>query len=188
MKPRSDLTPSWTIVMKKPKMPWKKIFLWKYSHDWGTPLISQIRSVGRYTSYAKCIRYSRSNQPLNRKVRLYQFEANSITFINTDLERFQPPHHDLLVIQHRVHNYDVKRILVDTGIFFEVMYYDLVKQLNLTKDDLKLAQAPLVRFNAQSHWPLRNVTLNARVGSQALVIEFVLIDIPSPYNAIVVRD
>ena len=77
---------------------------------------------------------------------------------------------------------------MDTGIFFEVMYYDLVKQLNLTKDDLKLAQAPLVRFNAQSHWPLRNVTLNARVGSQALVIEFVLIDIHSPYNAIVVRD
>ena len=36
-----------------------------------------------------------------------------------DLERVQYPHNDPLVIQLRVHNYDVKRILVDTGSLVE---------------------------------------------------------------------
>ena len=41
----------------------------------------------------------------------------------------------------------------------EVMYYDLFKQLNLSKADLKPAQAPLVGFNAQSHFNPQNPIL-----------------------------
>ena len=87
-----------------------------------------------------------------------------------------------------MNNYDVKKILVDTSSSVEVMYYNLFKQLNLHESELKLARAPLVGFNAQSHWPLGTVTLKVRVGSQELMIEFVVVDIPSPYNAIVGRD
>ena len=65
------------------------------------------------------------------------------------------------------------------------MYYDLFKQLKLSEVDLKLARAPLVGFNAQSHWLLGTLTLKIRVGSQELMTEFVVVDIPSPYTAIV---
>ena len=68
------------------------------------------------------------------------------------------------------------------------MYYDIFKQLKLFKVALKPARTPLVEFNAQSHWPLGTVTLKVGVGSQELVTEFVVVDIPSPYNAIVGRD
>ncbi|GFY97881.1 hypothetical protein Acr_12g0004220 [Actinidia rufa] len=88
----------------------------------------------------------------------------------------------------RIGGYDVKRILVDTGSSVEVMYYDLFKQLKLPQDKLKPAQAPLVGFNAQAHWPLGTVSLKTRVGSQELMTEFVVVDIPSSYNAIVGRD
>ncbi|GFS29078.1 hypothetical protein Acr_00g0005240 [Actinidia rufa] len=84
--------------------------------------------------------------------------------------------------------YDVKRILVDTGSSVEVMYYDFFKQLKLPRDQLKPARAPLVGFNAQAHWPLGTVSLKTRAGSQELMTEFVVVDIPSPYNAIVGRD
>ena len=59
-----------------------------------------------------------------------------------------------------MNNYDVRRILVDMDSSVEVMYYDIFKQLKLTQLDLKLARAPLVGFNAQSHWPLGTVILN----------------------------
>ena len=49
------------------------------------------------------------------------------------------PHNNPLVIQLRVHNYDVKRILGDIGSSVEVMYYNLFKQLKLSKEYLKLA-------------------------------------------------
>ncbi|GFZ16838.1 hypothetical protein Acr_26g0001080 [Actinidia rufa] len=64
---------------------------------------------------------------------------------------------DPLVIWLRMHNYDVRRIQVYMGSSVEVMYCDLFKQLNLPKADLKPIQAPLVGFNAQSHWPLGTV-------------------------------
>ncbi|XP_057465711.1 uncharacterized protein LOC130755326 [Actinidia eriantha] len=53
---------------------------------------------------------------------------------------------------------------------------------------LKPARAPLVGFNAQAHWPLGTVSLRTRAGSQELMTEFVVVDIPSPYNAILGRD
>ena len=49
------------------------------------------------------------------------FELGSITFTKADLERVQHPHSDPLVIQLRLHNYDVKRILVDTNSLVEVL-------------------------------------------------------------------
>ncbi|GFS35059.1 hypothetical protein Acr_00g0037570 [Actinidia rufa] len=88
----------------------------------------------------------------------------------------------------RIRGYDVKRILVDTGSSVEVMYYDLFKQLKIPQNQLKPARAPLVGFNAQVHWPLGTVSLKIRAGSQELMTEFVVVDIPSPYNAIVGRD
>ena len=60
--------------------------------------------------------------------------------------RVQHPHNDPLVIQLWIHNYDVKRIMADSNSSFEVMYYELFKQLNLIKANLKSTQAPLVKF------------------------------------------
>ncbi|GFY97770.1 hypothetical protein Acr_12g0003110 [Actinidia rufa] len=114
-------------------------------------------------------------------------ERECITFSRADLERVQHPHSDPLVVQLRIGGYDVKRILVDTRSSVEVMYYDLFKQLKLPQDELKPARALLVGFNAQSHWPLGTVSLKTRAGSQELMTEFVVVDIPSPYNAIVGR-
>ena len=77
---------------------------------------------------------------------------------------------------------------MDSVSSVEVIYYDLFKQLKLSKVDLKLARTPLVGFNAQALWPLGIVILKIRLGSQELKTEFVIVYIPSPYNAIVGRD
>ncbi|GFY88776.1 hypothetical protein Acr_06g0007160 [Actinidia rufa] len=129
-----------------------------------------------------------SVQSLPKKMKAVEAERECITFSRADLERVQHPHSDPLVVQLRIGGYDVKRILVDTGSSVEVMYYDLFKQLKLPQDQLKLARAPLVGFNAQAHWPLGTVSLKTRAGSQELITEFVVVDIPSPYNVIVGRD
>ncbi|GFS29937.1 hypothetical protein Acr_00g0009190 [Actinidia rufa] len=92
----------------------------------------------------------RDSFDLIKKPRHTVFESGSITFTKADLERVQHPHTDPLVIQLRMNNYDVKRILVDTRSSVEVMYYDLFKQLKLPQSDLKPSRASLVRFNAQS--------------------------------------
>ncbi|GFZ01188.1 hypothetical protein Acr_14g0008230 [Actinidia rufa] len=123
-----------------------------------------------------------------KKIKTAETERDYVTFSRAELERVQHPHSDPLVVQLRIGGYDVKRILVDTGSSVEVMYYDLFKQLKIPQEQLKPARAPLVGFNAQAHWPLGTVSLKTRAGSQELMTEFVVVDIPSPYNAIVGRD
>ena len=83
-------------------------------------------------------------------------EPGSITFTKADIESGQHPTTILWSSKCRsttmmIYDYDVKQILVDLGSSVEVRYYDIFKQLKLSKVDLKLTRAPLVGFNAQSH-------------------------------------
>ena len=66
-------------------------------------------------------------------------ELENITFFQSQLGMVQHPHADPLVIQLRINNYDMKMILVDTRSSVEMMYYDLFKQLKLSKSNLKIA-------------------------------------------------
>ncbi|XP_057505216.1 uncharacterized protein LOC130788530 [Actinidia eriantha] len=129
-----------------------------------------------------------SVRSMSKKMKAAEAEKECITFSRADLERVQHPHSDPLVVKLRIGGYDVKRILVDTRSSVEVLYYDLFKQLKLSQDELKPARASLVEFNAQAHWPLGTVSLKTRAGSQELMMKFVVVDIPLPYNAIVGRD
>ena len=68
------------------------------------------------------------------------------------------------------------------------MYFELFKRLGLTQVDMKSSKAPLILSSALN-WPLLEMmTLKIRVGTQKLETEFVVVDLPSPYNAIVGRD
>ena len=66
-----------------------------------------------------------------KKPRQTTYGLGNIIFTKANLKRVHHPNNDLLVIQLRMNNYDVKRILVDTKSFMEVMYYDLFKRLKL---------------------------------------------------------
>ncbi|GFZ04896.1 hypothetical protein Acr_17g0004680 [Actinidia rufa] len=98
-------------------------------------------------------------QSLPKKIKTAETERECVTFSRADLERVQHPHSDPLVVQLRIGGYDVKRILVDTGSSVEVIALALGNRVSQT-----------------------------RAGSQELMMEFVVVDIPSPYNAIMGRD
>ncbi|XP_058211738.1 uncharacterized protein LOC131323921 [Rhododendron vialii] len=65
------------------------------------------------------------------------------------------------------------------------MYYSLFKDLKISETDLHPSKVPLVGFNGALVWPLGMITLPVRAGSVVLDIEFVVFDVPSPYNAII---
>ncbi|XP_058223073.1 uncharacterized protein LOC131332789 [Rhododendron vialii] len=83
----------------------------------------------------------------------------TITFTEKDLNRIQLPHNDAFVITLRIGTFNVRRILVD--------------------------QVPLIGFSGALVWPLGMITLPVRAGLVVLDMEFVVVDVPSPYNAIV---
>jgi hypothetical protein len=111
----------------------------------------------------------------------------TISFSDSDLHDVQLPHNDPLVITLRIGNYDVKRVLMDQGSFAEVMYQELYEKLGLGKSDLSEFSSPVFGFSGESTIPLGKTTLPVLAGPINLQTEFIVVQAPSPYNAIMGR-
>ncbi|XP_065629975.1 uncharacterized protein LOC112041007 [Quercus suber] len=97
------------------------------------------------------------------------------------------PHDDALVVTLRIGEYDVKRVMVDEGSAVEIMYPDLYKGLNLKLDDLTPYWSPLVSFKGRIVTPKGQIQLPVQTGSEVVKVDFIVVDVYSPYTAIVAR-
>ncbi|XP_030941665.1 uncharacterized protein LOC115966603 [Quercus lobata] len=97
------------------------------------------------------------------------------------------PHDDDLVVTLRIEGYDVKRVLVDQGSSAEIMYPDLYKGLNLKPEDSTSYDSPLVNFDGKVVIPRSQIRLPMQAGSKVVELDFIVVDVYSPYTAIVAR-
>ncbi|XP_010242582.1 PREDICTED: uncharacterized protein LOC104586896 [Nelumbo nucifera] len=115
----------------------------------------------------------------------------SITFTDNDLRGVQTPHDDALVITSEVANFEVRRILVDTGSFVDVPFEDAFEKLGIDKERLTLVNTPLMGFFGESLLPTGRITLSLLIGdgdiTMTTMVEFIVVRCPSSYNAILGR-
>ena len=97
------------------------------------------------------------------------------------------PHDDALVITLRIGGYNVKRVMVDQGSTTEIMYPDLYKGLNLRTEDRTLYSSPLVSFKGKIIILKGQIRLPMQTGSVVVEVDFIIVDVYSPYTAIVAR-
>ncbi|XP_058180085.1 uncharacterized protein LOC131298624 [Rhododendron vialii] len=112
----------------------------------------------------------------------------SITFTEQDLQRIQTPYSNALVVKVQISTHSVKRVLVDQGSSAGVMYLSLFTELEIPESCLLPAEVPLIGFSGTPVWPLGRITLPVVTGSVTSNLEFVVVDAPSPYNAILGRN
>ncbi|XP_050259939.1 uncharacterized protein LOC126705019 [Quercus robur] len=110
-----------------------------------------------------------------------------IGFSEEDKQGTLQPHDDALVVTLRIGGYDVKRVLVDQGSTVEVMYPDLYKGLNLKPEDLSPYDSPLVSFEGKTVTPKGIIRLPVQTDSDVVEVNFIMVDVYSPYTAIVAR-
>ncbi|XP_065620486.1 uncharacterized protein LOC136063693 [Quercus suber] len=97
------------------------------------------------------------------------------------------PHDDALVVTLRIGGYDVKKVMVDQGSAVEIMYPDLYRGLNLKPDDLTPYYSPLVSFEGRIVTPKGQIRLPVQTDSEVVEVDFIVVDVYSPYTAIVAR-
>ena len=97
------------------------------------------------------------------------------------------PHDDGLVITLQIGGYNVKRVMVDQGSTTEIMYPDLYKGLNLKSKDLTPYISPLVSFEGKVVIPKGQIRLPVQIGLEVVEVDFIVVDVYSPYTAIVAR-
>ena len=97
------------------------------------------------------------------------------------------PYDDALVITLRIGGYNVKRVMVDQGSATEIMYSDLYKGLNLKSEDLTPYSSSLVSFEGKLIIPKGQIRLPVQIGLEVVKVDFIIMDVYSPYIAIVAK-
>ena len=97
------------------------------------------------------------------------------------------PYDDALVVTLRIGGYDVKRVLVDQGSAVELMYLDLYKGLKLRPEDLTTYDSPLISFEGKTVTPKGQIRLPIQTSSDIVEVDFIVVDVYSPYTTIVAR-
>ena len=67
------------------------------------------------------------------------------------------------------------------------MYLNLYKGLNLRPEGLTAYDSPMVSFEEKTVIPRGQIRLPIQIGSEVVEIDFIVVDIYSPYTAIVAR-
>ena len=111
----------------------------------------------------------------------------TLSFSDEDKIGTIQPHADALLVTLRIEGYDVKRVLVDQGSGVEIMYPDLYKGLNLTYEDLTAYNSPFVSFEGKVVIPIGQIRLPVQAGSKVVEVDFIVVNVFSPYMAIVAR-
>ncbi|GAV72513.1 hypothetical protein CFOL_v3_16001, partial [Cephalotus follicularis] len=114
-----------------------------------------------------------------------------ITFSEADYEGVRLPHDDPVVVTLLMELFTMKRILLDSGSSTDILYKHAFDQLRIPADQLKPIKTPLVGFTGETIHPLGSINLSVVAGTAPrqtqVEMTFLVVDTPSPYNAIVGR-
>ncbi|GAV72414.1 hypothetical protein CFOL_v3_15902, partial [Cephalotus follicularis] len=118
-------------------------------------------------------------------------EEEAISFSEADYEGVRLPHDDPVVVTLMVELFTTKRILIDSGSSADILYKHAFDQLKIPVDQLKPVKTPLVGFAGEVVNPLGSIDLSVVAGAAPrqtqVQMTFLVVDRPSPYNAIIGR-
>ena len=88
-------------------------------------------------------------------------------------------------------NNNVYRILVDNRSSVDILYYQAFQRMGLKNSDLRPSPSPIYSFTGDSIIPVGVITLPMTGGEypreSCLMADFLVIDQPSAFNAVLVR-
>ena len=108
-------------------------------------------------------------------------------FSDEDKLRTIQSHDNALVVTLRISGYDVKRVMIDQGSAVEIVYPDLFKALNLKPENLTVYSSPLVSFEGKMVIPKCQIRLLVQTGLDVVKVDFIVVDVFSPYTTIMGR-
>jgi len=112
------------------------------------------------------------------------FQGASISFEEKETQHLERPHDDALVITLDVANFEVSRILVDTGSLVDLIFLSTLERMGISRTDVVGPPFPLVTFTSESAMSLGTIKLPVLAGKISKIVDFVVFDKPAAYNII----
>jgi ribonuclease HI len=128
---------------------------------------------------------------LHRPSKLPRTDSVALSFSEEDARGVVMPHDDALVVTLTVANHGIHRILVDNGSSADILYWPAFQQMGIDRERIKPFTSPLVGFGGEVVFPIGIIPLPVTAGTApqlaTVMVDFLVIDRPSAYNAIMGR-
>ena len=115
----------------------------------------------------------------------------SITFSDSDLEGFQHPHDDPLVVRTVVANKTVHRVLIDNGSSAGIIFTSAFDKMGIGREKLEPVNTHLRGFSREKILPRGSIQLVLTLGDPpckaTTTARFLIVDAPSAYNMLLGR-
>ncbi|XP_048503076.1 uncharacterized protein LOC125498826 [Beta vulgaris subsp. vulgaris] len=146
-----------------------------------------------------------AGEPTNRGHKNYFRELGQIMLTNQeesdpfpkvvaselDHGKIRTPHDDPLVVEMKIANLRVRRILIDTRSSTDIISAGCLSRLKFNENDLVPVHHPRIGFGGEVIHPMGTVTLRVRVGdkepSKTLFVKFLVVRDLTAYNVILGR-
>jgi hypothetical protein len=128
---------------------------------------------------------------LHRPSKIAKTEPVVLSFSEENARGVVMPHNDALVVTLTVANHRIHRILVDNGSSADILYWPAFQQMGIDRERIKPFDSPLVRFGGEVVYPIGIIPLPVTAGTaprlSTVMVDFLVIDRPFAYNAIMGR-
>ncbi|XP_024013329.1 uncharacterized protein LOC112087617 [Eutrema salsugineum] len=111
-------------------------------------------------------------------------DCGAITFTEADTEGVDMPHNDPLVVELRIADCEVSRILVDTGSSVDLIFKETLDKMDVANHHLKSSIKPLTGFDGDTVYSIGTIRLPVYAAKTTRLVKFVVIDKPAIYNVI----
>ena len=95
------------------------------------------------------------------------------------------PHHDALVLNLCINNFDVHRVLVDPGSAADLLQLPAFRQMKVSLDKLSSVGRILSGFNGATTLTVGDISLPVKAGPVTHQVLFLVVEDFRPYKAIV---
>ncbi|XP_024029047.1 uncharacterized protein LOC112093867 [Morus notabilis] len=116
-------------------------------------------------------------------------ENIAITFTEEEARKLLHPHNDAIVVSLQVANSLVHQILIDNGSSADILFKDALNKINLGGAKLTSVNTPLQGFTGACIHAERMITPPVTMGEGETkvtrMVNFLVVDQPSAYNAII---
>ncbi|GFZ21685.1 hypothetical protein Acr_29g0008470 [Actinidia rufa] len=105
-----------------------------------------------------------------------------ITFSSDDLRGLHLPHDDALVVSAVIANFNVQRILIDSGSSADILFISAFEKMKIGLDKLHPFHTPLIGFGGNTTHPLGWINLPITLGTEpqqtTVWQDFIVVDCP----------
>ncbi|XP_021767688.1 uncharacterized protein LOC110732083 [Chenopodium quinoa] len=114
-----------------------------------------------------------------------------VVFTEEDAREIVFPHDDPLVLITKINGADIKRVLVDGDSSANVLFMKAFNEMKRGRQYLTPVSYPVIGFNGSTVRLEGSIVLLVRLGdglkARDMMVEFLVVDVPSTYNAIIGR-